>query len=69
VVATLRVLSQQGTSRTGVLIFSGIVVAIVMFVNVAFDNVKQKKKNSPRPELSKPDFAVPELPNKESDHV
>ncbi len=69
VVATLRVLSQQGTSRTGVLVFSGIVVAIVMFVNMAFDNVKQKKKNSPRPELSKPDFAVPELPNKESDHV
>ena len=47
VVATLRLLSQQGTSRTGLLIFSGIVVAIVMFVNVAFDNAKQKKKNTP----------------------
>ena len=69
VVATLRVLSQQGTSRTGILIFSGIVVAIVMFVNVAFDNAKQKKKNAPRPELSKPDFAVPELPSKGSDRV
>jgi NADH-quinone oxidoreductase subunit H len=69
VVATLRLLSQQGTSRTGLLIFSGIVVAIVMFVNVAFDNAKQKKKNTPRPTLSKPDFAVPELPNKGSDRV
>ena len=69
VVATLRLLSKQGTSRTGLLIFSGIVVAIVMFVNVAFDNAKQKKKNTPRPTLSKPDFAVPELPNKGSDRV
>jgi len=40
-----------------------------MLVNIAFDNAKNKKKNSPRPELSKPDFAVPELPNKESDRV
>ena len=69
VVATLRLLSKQGTSRTGLLIFSGIVVAIVMFVNVAFDNAKQKKKNTPRPTLSKPDFAVPELPIKGSDRV
>jgi NADH-quinone oxidoreductase subunit H len=69
VVATLRVLSQQGTSRVGILIFSGIVVALVMFANVAFDNAKQKKKNAPRPELSKPDFAVPELPSKGSDGV
>ncbi|NCZ57284.1 MAG: NADH-quinone oxidoreductase subunit NuoH [Actinobacteria bacterium] len=69
VVATLRLLSQQGTSRTGLLIFSGIVVAIVMFANVAFDNAKQKKKNTPRPTLSKPDFAVPELPSKGSDRV
>ena len=68
-VATLRLLSQQGTSRTGLLIFSGIVVAIVMFINVAFDNAKKKKKNIPRPTLSKPDFAVPELPNKGSDRV
>ena len=69
VVATLRVLSQQGTSRIGILIFSGIVVALVMFANVAFDNAKQKKKNAPRPELSKPDFAVPELPSKGSNRV
>jgi NADH-quinone oxidoreductase subunit H len=69
VVATLRVLSQQGTSRTGILIFSGIVVSIVMLANVAFENSKQKKKNAPRPTLSKPDFAVPELPNKGSDRV
>jgi len=69
VVATLRVLSQQGTSRVGILIFSGIVVALVMFANVAFDNSKKKKKNAPRPELSKPDFAVPELPSKGSDRV
>jgi len=69
VVATLRVLSQQGTSRIGILIFSGIVVALVMFANVAFDNAKLKKKNAPRPELSKPDFAVPELPSKGSDRV
>jgi hypothetical protein len=51
------------------LIFSGIVIAIVMFVNVAFDNAKQKKKNTPRPTLSKPDFAVPELPSKGSNRV
>jgi len=69
VVATLRVLSQKGTSRSGLLIFSGIVVAIVMFANVAFDSAKRKKKNAPRAELSKPDFAVPELPSKGSDRV
>ena len=69
VVATLRVLSQQGTSRIGILIFSGVVVALVMFANIAFDNAKQKKKNAPRPELSKPDFAVPELPSKGSERV
>ena len=69
VVATLRVLSQQGTSRIGILIFSGVVVALVMFANIAFDNAKQKKKNAPRSELSKPDFAVPELPSKGSERV
>jgi len=69
VVATLRLLSQQGTSRTGLLIFSGIVVAVVMAANIAFDNAKQKKKKTPRPTLSKPDFAVPELPSKGSDRV
>ena len=69
VVATLRLLSRQGTSRVGMLIFSGVIVAIVMFANIAFDSAKQKKKNTPRPELSKPDFAVPELPNKENDRV
>ena len=69
VVATLRVLSQQGISRTGILIFSGIVVAIVTLISLAFDNAKQKKNNTPRPELSKPDFAVPELPSKGSDRV
>jgi NADH-quinone oxidoreductase subunit H len=69
VVATLRVLSQQGISRTGILIFSGIVVAIVTLISLAFDNAKQKKKNIPRPELSKPDFAVPELPSKGSNRV
>jgi NADH-quinone oxidoreductase subunit H len=69
VVATLRVLSQQGTSRTNLLIFSGVIVALVTLVNIGFDNAKQKKKNTPRPTLSKPDFAVPELPNKGSDRV
>jgi NADH-quinone oxidoreductase subunit H len=69
VVATLRLLSQQGVSRTGILIFSGIVVAIVTLISLAFDNAKQKKMNTPRPELSKPDFAVPELPSKGSDRV
>jgi NADH-quinone oxidoreductase subunit H len=69
VVATLRLLSQQGTSRTGLIVFSGIVVAIVMLISLAFDNAKQKKKNVPRPELSKPDFAVPELPSKGSNRV
>jgi NADH-quinone oxidoreductase subunit H len=69
VVATLRVLSQQGTSRTNLLIFSGVIVALVTLVNIGFDNAKQKKKNTPRPTLSKPDFAVPELPNKGSNRV
>jgi NADH-quinone oxidoreductase subunit H len=69
VVATLRVLSQQGISRTGLLIFSGIVVAIVTLISLAFDNEKQKKKNTPRPELSKPEFPVPELPSKGSNRV
>lgn len=63
VVATLRVLSMQGAPRFVIVAFAVGVVIIIMAVNILFENVKNKKKNSPVAEPDKPSFAVPELPS------
>ena len=62
VVATLRVLSLNGSPRAATIAFASVVVLLVMLVNFGFENAKNKKKNAPVAEVSEPDFAVPQLP-------
>ena len=66
IVATLRVLSQNGAPRTATVAFASGVVLLVMLVNFGFENAKNKKKNAPHAEVSEPEFAVPQLPIKVS---
>jgi NADH-quinone oxidoreductase subunit H len=66
IVATLRVLSQNGAPRTATVAFASAVVLLVMLVNFGFENAKAKKKNAPFAEVTEPEFAVPELPIKVS---
>ncbi len=66
VVATLRVLSLNGSPRAATIAFASAVVLLVMLVNFGFENAKNKKKNAPVAEVSEPDFAVPQLPIKAS---
>ena len=66
IVATLRVLSQNGAPRTTTVAFASGVVLLVMLVNFGFENAKNKKKNAPHAEVSEPEFAVPQLPIKVS---
>ena len=62
IVATLRVLSLNGSPRAATIAFASVVVLLVMLVNFGFENAKNKKKNAPVAEVSEPDFAVPQLP-------
>jgi NADH-quinone oxidoreductase subunit H len=66
IVATLRVLSLNGAPRTATVALASGVVLLVMLVNFGFENAKNKKKNAPVAEVSKPEFAVPQLPIKVS---
>jgi NADH-quinone oxidoreductase subunit H len=66
IVATLRVLSQNGAPRTTTVAFASGIVLLVMLVNFGFENAKNKKKNAPHAEVSEPEFAVPQLPIKVS---
>ena len=66
VVATLRVLSLNGSPRAATIAFASVVVLLVMLVNFGFENARNKKKNAPVAEVSEPDFAVPQLPIKVS---
>ena len=62
VVATLRVISQNGASRPATFAFAGVVVLIVMAISTGFDRSKQKRMNQTYPEASAPSFPVPSLP-------
>jgi NADH-quinone oxidoreductase subunit H len=64
VVATLRVMSLQGTPRTWVVAFASTVVVIIMAVNIGFENSKKKKMDAVAEGDNKaaPSFAVPSLP-------
>jgi NADH-quinone oxidoreductase subunit H len=66
IVATLRVLSQNGAPRTATVAFASGIVLLVMLVNFGFENAKNKKKNAPHAEVSEPEFAIPQLPIKVS---
>jgi NADH-quinone oxidoreductase subunit H len=62
IVATLRVLQQQGTSKAVVGGFAAGVVLLVMAVSALVDNSK-KKARAPQPQGPAPDFPLPQLPN------
>ena len=65
VVATLRVLQQEGVSRIVVVAFAVAVVLLVMAISSMVDRGKQKSR-APLPEGEAPDFPVPSLPNASS---
>ncbi len=65
IVATLRVLQQEGVSRTVVVAFAVGVVLLVMAISSVVDRGKQKSR-APLPEGEAPDFPVPSLPNASS---
>ena len=65
IVATLRVLQQEGVSRTVVVAFAVGVVLLVMAISSMVDRGKQKSR-APLPEGEAPDFPVPSLPNASS---
>jgi NADH-quinone oxidoreductase subunit H len=65
VVATLRVLQQEGASRIVVVAFAVGIVLIVMAISSLADRGKQKSR-APLPEGEAPNFPVPSLPNASS---
>ncbi|CAB4531320.1 unannotated protein [freshwater metagenome] len=68
VVATLRVLQQQGANRAVIIAFAGGVVLIVMTISSLTDRSK-KKAREPLPEGEAPNFPVPSLPHVNSVNV
>ncbi len=68
IVATLRVLQQQGANRAVIIAFAGGVVLIVMTISSLTDRSK-KKAREPLPEGEAPNFPVPSLPHVNSVNV
>jgi len=68
IVATLRVLQQQGAPRTTILAFAGLVVVIVMSISSLMDRTKQKAR-APLPDGDTPNFPIPSLPHAKSVNV
>jgi NADH-quinone oxidoreductase subunit H len=68
VVATLRVLQQEGASRTVVIAFAAGVVLLLMAVSSLVDRNKAVARK-PLPDGHAPDFPVPSLPNIRSINV
>ena len=68
IVATLRVLQQQGAPRTTVLVFAAGVVVIVMSISSLMDRTKQKARR-PLPDGAAPNFPIPSLPDAKSINV
>ena len=62
VVATLRVISQEGASRPVMFAFAGAVVLLVMALSSFFERAKIKRTQRVYPEASAPSFPVPSLP-------
>ena len=61
IVASLRVIQQNGASRTVALAFAVGIVIIVMAISTLFEK-SQKKQRQPLPAGAAPDFPVPSLP-------
>jgi NADH-quinone oxidoreductase subunit H len=61
VVATLRVIQQEGASRTVIVAFAVGLVLVATAVSSLFERSK-KKSEEPLPEGEAPDFPVPSLP-------
>jgi len=68
IVATLRVLQQEGASRLVVAAFAAGVVLVVMAIS-SFSDRKKEKSRAPLPEGEAPDFPVPSLPHVKSTKV
>jgi NADH-quinone oxidoreductase subunit H len=68
IVATLRVLQQEGASRSVVAAFAAGVVLVVMTISSLSDRKKEKSR-APLPEGEAPDFPVPSLPHVKSTKV
>jgi NADH-quinone oxidoreductase subunit H len=68
IVATLRVLQQEGASRLVVAAFAAGVVVVVMAIS-SFSDRKKEKSRAPLPEGEAPDFPVPSLPHVKSTKV
>ena len=68
IVATLRVLQQQGAPRTTVVAFAAGVVIIVMSISSFVDRSKQKSR-APLPDGDAPNFPIPSLPDAKSINV
>jgi NADH-quinone oxidoreductase subunit H len=67
-VATLRIIQQQGASRTVIMAFTLGLILIALAVTSLFERSKQKSQAS-HPESPAPDFPVPSLPGVSSLNV
>ena len=68
IVATLRVLQQEGASRVAIISFAAGVVLLVMATSSLIDRNKQKAR-APQPDGEAPNFPIPSLPQVQSINV
>ena len=68
IVATLRVLQQEGASRVAIISFAAGVVLLVMAASSLIDRNKQKAR-APQPDGEAPNFPIPSLPQVQSINV
>ena len=69
IVASLRVLQQEGASRSVILAFAAGVVIIVMAGSTLVERNKEKVRSTELPVGEAPNFPVPSLPNVQSINV
>jgi NADH-quinone oxidoreductase subunit H len=69
IVATLRVLQQEGASRSAIIAFAAGVVILVMAASSLFERNKEKERAVDLPEGEAPNFPVPSLPQVQSINV
>ena len=69
IVASLRVLQQEGAPRSAILAFAAGVVIIVMAISSLVERNKEKVRTADLPEGEVPNFPVPSLPNVQSINV
>ena len=69
IVASLRVLQQEGAPRSAILAFAAGVVIIVMAISSLVERNKEKVRSADLPEGEAPSFPVPSLPNVQSINV